>query len=347
MQRRGGAPAASADDSAGLSGPSGAARWAAAVHVRNTTGFACYEADTNELWVAEGHDDPADWAFLRLALAHAAPRCVFASSTASDDFIQALSAALADAAAGLDADADAASGGAAGGAARGSEADYARAPRLEVRIEKATLFTLDAARRRLCTTSVDAIPAAAARDAAGAPNVHALHAMMRLDAEAQVRAAGALVAILQRDGLLPAGALGSDASPARLASIRERSLSGYLQMDPATVQSLAVFALEAHPSHFTGSAKEGLSVFGVLNTCVTQARRASRAPASRAAELWFGNGRRVRRPQLAERGVQHSTKPRCARARADVSAAPAGRQAPAAHLVSAAAGGPGSDRRAP
>jgi hypothetical protein len=105
-----------------------------------------------------------------------------------------------------------------------------------------------------------------------------LHARVRLDAEAQVRAVGALIAILQRDGLL----LGGEASPAHLADIRERALEGYLTVDPESSAALGIFSVEAHPSHFIGSSKEGLSVFGLLDTCVTQARRTWRFIAARS-----------------------------------------------------------------
>jgi hypothetical protein len=269
----------------GPDAPSGGrAAWAAAVHVRGVTGFACFEADTNELWVAEGHDDSADFAFLRLALAHAQPRVVYASSKSDDAFLAALSDALAETA-GAAADADSHAAGAAAAAA--AEDDAAGAPHaLEVRIEKAALFTLDAARRRLVSTTVECVPAAQ-RDAA--TYVHALHALVRLDAEAQVRAAGALVAILQRDGMLGGGG-DADASPARLASISEKALSGYLTIDAVSVAALGIFALEAHPSRFCGTAKEGLSVFGIMDTCVTQVRTRTHAHA-RARTLTHARAR--------------------------------------------------------
>ena len=268
MQR----PFASASSGFGPSGPSTLpAVWAAAVHIRGVTGVAVFDAETTAIWVAEAPDEPnSGFAFLRLALERAAPRIVYASSKASDDFIAAIADGLAAARAvgdGADADADADAPGAPSGGGGGHRASTAAAACSEdVRIEKATLFGLDAARKRLLAVRVGAT--------GGASGMHALHARVRLDAEAQVRACGALIAILSRDGLLLTAAPGGDgdAAPTHLASICERSLEGYLTADSESMLALGIFAPEAHPSQFLGSAKEGLSVSALLDTCITQAR---------------------------------------------------------------------------
>jgi len=261
------------------SGPSTLpAVWAAAVHIKGVTGLAVFEAETTSIWVAEAPDEPAaGFAFLRLALERAAPRTVYASSKASDEFVAAIAEGLAAARSEDDGDGADAPGTPSGDGSGGGGGDGVRASAAassDVRTEKATLFALDAARRRLLAVRVDSL-------GGGAPGMHALHARVRLDAEAQVRAAGALIAILQRDGLLLSAAPGGgDASPAHLAFICERALEGYLTVDPESSLALGIFSPEAHPSHFIGSAsKEGLSVFGLLDTCVTQVRRARR-PAS-------------------------------------------------------------------
>lgn len=240
--------------------------WAAAVHIKGVTGVAIFDAESTSIWVAEAPDEPAaGFAFLRLALERAAPRTVYASSKASDEFVAAIVEGLAaarseDDGGGADAPGTPSGGGGGGGGLRASAAASS-----DVRIEKATLFALDAARRRLLAVRVDSL-------GGGAPGMHALHARVRLDAEAQVRAAGALIAILQRDGLLLSAVAGGDS--AHLATICERALEGYLTVDPESSLALGIFSPEAHPSHFIGSAsKEGLSVFGLLDTCVTQVRR--------------------------------------------------------------------------
>ena len=265
MQR----PLASASSGLGPSGPSTLpAVWAAAVHIRGVTGVAVFDAETTAIWVAEAPDEPSGgFAFLRLALERAAPRIVYASSKAGDDFLAAIAEGLAAARAeddGADAPGTPSGGGAAGGAHRASKAAAACCD--DVRIEKATLFGLDAARKRLLAVRVGAM--------GGAAGMHALHARVRLDAEAQVRACGALIAILSRDGMLLTAAPGGGGgdAPAHLASLCERSLEGYLTADSESMLALGVFAPEAHPSQFLGSAKEGLSVFALLDTCITQAR---------------------------------------------------------------------------
>ena len=281
MQR----PLAAASSGLGPSGPSTLpAVWAAAVHIRGVTGVAVFDADATSIWVAEAPDEPAGgFAFLRLALEKAAPRIVYASSKASDEFVAAVSQGLAA----VRAEDDGADAGAPGTpSGGGAEKTCAAGADEHVRIEKASLFALDAARKRLLAVRVDAM-------GAGAPGMHALHARVRLDAEAQVRACGALIAILARDGMLlcaaPGG--GDGAAPTHLASICERSLEGYLTADGESMLALGVFAPEAPPSHFTGSAKEGLSVYALLDTCTTQAR--ARAFGATGAAVTFG--RRVLR----------------------------------------------------
>ena len=274
MQR----PLASASSGLGPSGPSTLpAVWAAAVHIRGVTGVAVFDADATSIWVAEAPDEPSGgFAFLRLALERAAPRIVYASSKASDEFVAAIAAGLAAARAeddGADADAPgtpSGGGSGGGGGARRASKSSAATCADDVRIEKATLFGLDAARKRLLAVRVEAM--------GGAPGMHALHARVRLDAEAQVRACGALIAILSRDGMLLCAAPdgGGDVAPTHLASICERSLEGYLTADNESMLALGIFAPEAHPSQFLGSAKEGLSVFALLDTCITQARAAIR-----------------------------------------------------------------------
>ena len=283
MQR----PFASASSGLGPSGPSTLpAVWAAAVHIRGVTGVAVFDADATSIWVAEAPDEPSGgFAFLRLALERAAPRIVYASSKASDEFVAAIAEGLAAARAeddGADADApgtpSGGNGGGGGGAARRGSTSGAAACSDDVRIEKATLFGLDAARKRLLAVRLEAM--------GGAAGMHALHARVRLDAEAQVRACGALIAILARDGMLLAAAPGGsgDAAPTHLASICERSLEGYLTADSESMLALGIFAPEAHPSQFLGSAKEGLSVFALLDTCITQARAAIRRVCPLASE---------------------------------------------------------------
>lgn len=47
-------------------------------------------------------------------------------------------------------------------------------------------------------------------------------------------------------------------------------LCRHLMLDSATMQGLNIFSEERHPSHMgIGSTKEGFSLFGMLNKCIT------------------------------------------------------------------------------
>lgn len=73
------------------------------------------------------------------------------------------------------------------------------------------------------------------------------------------------------------------AAPTELLSIQEVSLDGYLLVDPASQAALQIFTPEAHPAAsmgIGGQPKEGFSVFGLLNTCVSPGGR-------RLLRLWF------------------------------------------------------------
>jgi len=66
--------------------------------------------------------------------------------------------------------------------------------------------------------------------------------------EAQVRAAGALVAILLRDGLLSGGSTTTEEEDGtvQLADIREASFRQYLTVDPESAVALSIFVSERH-----------------------------------------------------------------------------------------------------
>ena len=133
---------------------------------------------------------------------------------------------------------------------------------------------------------------------------------------AQVRAAGALMAIMQRDGLCAAttsidhegnsqtaiqvGAMcrvtskkprGYGRADVRaldvvwalwqVTSVSECGLKGMLMLDAQSYAALQVFHEERHPSAMgLGKAKEGLSMYGVLNQCVS-------APGRALLRLWL------------------------------------------------------------
>ena len=221
--------AAGRPESSGNGGPlGGSVTWAAALHVTSgggITGLACFDSDTNELWAAQGSDD-ASFAFLKLALLHASPRCVFVPSTSSDEFLDAVKEGMTECGA---------------------------SSRREVSLVTSSLFALEACRGRILSVRIDDLPG---------HTLHHLHTCIRLDADIQVRAAGALIASLQKDGLLPTS----------LSSLREASLSHFLTLDDAARQALAIFTVDPHPDVLKqgrAAGKEGLCVASLLDTCLT------------------------------------------------------------------------------
>jgi len=85
--------------------------------------------------------------------------------------------------------------------------------------------------------------------------------------EEKLAALGALVAILQREGLLEKG---TARDPASVSALREMSLDDHVVLDVPTLHALSVIQVEQHPSKMgIGSSKEGFSLFGFMNNCQT------------------------------------------------------------------------------
>lgn len=217
---------------------------------------------------AEEGSGSLPYRMVQLARLHVLPSTIFVSSKAPEALIQVLRSPL-----GLGAQLP----------EQGTEGTHApdtatgTAEKCEVRFERAKLFTADAARECLASVHVFGMPQGlSTRD-----RVHIVNTMVSLSREQQVCAAGALLSVLSRDGILaqPAGS-GSTVS-LHLEFMGEASLEGHLLVDPGSLEALGIFRLEDHPSAMgLGRAKEGLSVFGMLNRCVSP-------PGKRLLRLWF------------------------------------------------------------
>lgn len=241
-------------------------------------GLAWYDPSTAELRCMEGADEatgPLAFRLVQLAKLHVDPAVVYLSSKADPALVAVLTEQLPGWALG---EAPRMATGPAGPAAEAAEAaEAALQPGGPViRQEKASLFHPTHARRCFEAVHVAGMPP-------GLPprdRLHLINTMVSLSAEQQVCAAGALLAVLTREGLLaedptaPSGTL-------PLASLAEAPLAGHLLVDPASMQALHIFREEAHPSAMgLGRPKEGLSVFGVMNRCVSP-------PGKRMLRLWF------------------------------------------------------------
>ncbi|EFN56890.1 hypothetical protein CHLNCDRAFT_144556 [Chlorella variabilis] len=245
-----------------------------------------------QLSCMESEDDtsgPFRHQLLQLAKLHARPAVIYVSSKADAELLRVLRSPLAGAAPPPPAPS--------GGTGAAGDHAVAAAGEFDVRTERSTLFLPRAARAMLEAVHVRGTPPGLTPR----ERLHRLNAMLSLSSEQQVCAAGALLAVLAREGrLAPASAAsaadgGEEASAAdggtaggtaaatmEVASIAEVSLDGYLLVDPASMAALQIFQQEAHPAAAMGigQPKEGFSVFSTLNRCVTGAGR-------RLLRLWF------------------------------------------------------------